>query len=222
VSKKPKKKKQKNKPLAPRPAPPKEPPIRTNQAGILRRIPPIGKAAIGIAVTLFSVWTAYIATVKPRVRIDPPADSVDPRNPYDAPFSLINDGYLSVYTVIVDCKPAVVAGTGIKPASAEAPWSIQGAATNRVLTLGELVANDHKPFVCDTFRNIETPNMKLDGVELQVTVTVSPLSFPNWPYVKSVLFEADSDGTSKFKWHELAIGEQPHFPKSSMKMRFSD
>jgi hypothetical protein len=41
-------------------------------------------------------------------------------------------------------------------------------------------------------------NIEIAGVELQVTVTVSPFSFIDWSHPKSVLFETDSNGSEKF------------------------
>jgi hypothetical protein len=207
------------KPIQPKPVRPAHP-KQTDRAGIWRRIPPIGKAAIGFAVTAFGLYTSYIATIKPRILIEPPSKSVQPQNPYHAPFVLSNDGFFSVYKLSVDCQPAVVAATGLVPASPATPWNVEAFVRHDVLTLDSLSATEHRPFVCDAFKQIKPINVKIDGVELQVTVTVSPLPFINWPCSKSVLFEADGDGTSTFQWHELRIGESPDFPKSSMLFGF--
>ena len=191
-------------------------PIQTNQPGTWRRIPPIGKALIGGAATLFGLWIGYVQTIRPRILIEPPSKLVDPQNPYDAPFVLINDGVFSVYRLSVDCQPALLAATGLVPASPATPWEGKVSFRHQVLTLDSLSATERRPFVCDAFKQIKPINVKIDGVEVQVTVTVSVLPFINWAYPKSVLFEANGDGTTEFQWHELKIGEQPHFPQSSM------
>jgi hypothetical protein len=191
-------------------------PTQTNRAGIWRRIPKIGKAAIGFAVTAFGLYTGYVATIKPRILIEPPSKLVNPQNPYDAPFVLINDGFFSVYRLSVDCQPALLAATGLVPASPATPWGANVSFRHQVLTLDSLSATERRPFVCDAFKQIKPINVKIDGVEVQVTVTVNLLPFINWAYPKSVLFEANGDGTTEFQWHELRIGEQPHFPRSSM------
>jgi hypothetical protein len=197
-------------------------PIRTNRKGIWRRIPPIGKIAIGGAVSLLGVWAAYVQTIKPRVQIQAPQQLVDPKNPYDAPFTLVNDGYLTVHHVSIDCVPALVAVNGLRPASKQFPWDIKAFGYDRVLTVDALPPDEPKPFVCDVFKGLSPTNVAIVGVEAQVTVTVSPFSFVKLPYPKSVLFEADSNGTQEFQWHELAVGERPHFPKADMWMvRFS-
>lgn len=194
-------------------------PIQTNQPGIWRRIPPIGKAAIGLAIAVFGLWVGYVQTIKPRIHIQPPSQLVDPQNPYDAPFTLTNDGYLTVHSVTIDCVPALVAVNGLRPASKEFPWDLKTLGTARIRTLDALYPDDPKPFVCDTFRNLQPTNVSIVGVEIQVTVKVNPFSLVYWPYSKSILFEADSNGTEKFQWHELAIGEEPDFPKADMLMK---
>jgi len=197
------------------------PPTQKDRSGIWHRIPLFGKAAIGVAVTLFGLWTGYLTTIKPRILIVPPSKLVDPQNPYDAPFTLTNDGYLSVYRITVDCEPALVAVNGVKPASKAFPWNLKAVGTPRIRSLDVLSPDDPKPFVCDAFRNLRPTNVTIVGVEVQVTVTVSPFSSIYWPFPKSILFEADSDGTDKFQWHELAIGEEPHFPQAAMWMNLS-
>lgn len=111
-----------------------------------------------------------------------------------------------------------MAASGITTASRSNIWRLGAWATPRVLTLDALAATDSKPFVCDAFKDLLTANVKVVGVELQVTVSVSPIPFVNWSHSKSILFEADSNGSDKFQWHELAIGEAPHFPQSSMQV----
>jgi hypothetical protein len=195
-------------------------PIQTDRKRTWRSIPLLGRAMITLAVALFGAWVGYVQTVRPRILIEPPSQLVDPQDPYISPFIVTNDGYLTVYNLMLDCAPASVAVTGLQPASDTAPWDVGGWARGRVLNQDFLVPTDPKPFVCDTFRGISTKNVKIVGVDVLVTATVSLLPYLNWPsYSKSILFEADSDGTSKFRWHELAIGEQPHFPKSSMQMQ---
>jgi len=88
------------------------PHAQTDKVGIWRRISPI-KASIAFAGVLFGLLTGYLGTVKPRILIAPPSQGVDPQNPYLAPFTLTNDGYLSVYHVSVDCRPAMMAASRI-------------------------------------------------------------------------------------------------------------
>jgi hypothetical protein len=184
--------------------------------GIWRRIPLIGKLVIGVGVPLFGLWTGYLTTIRPRIRIQPPSKLVDPRNPYNAPFALVNDGYLSVYQVTVNCIPAMVAAY---PTQQKNPFRLSWLSNYPVLKLDELPTTDNKPFVCDIFRVFGGFNTHVAGAEVQISVQVSPFRHVHWPFSKSILFEATSEGSGKFHWHELAIGEQPHFPKAAIQIK---
>lgn len=191
-------------------------PIRTDRAGIWRRISLIGKAVIGFAIVIFGIYAGYVGTLRPRILIEPPSTLVDPQNPSNAPFILINDGSYSVYSVVVDCRPTIVAA---RPITAnETSAGLRGKIRHDVFNLDELPSTARRPVVCKAFQQIEPRNLKIVGVEVRVTVSVSPFSFFNWRHVKSVLFEADSDGATEFEWHELRVGEKPHFPMASVWM----
>jgi hypothetical protein len=187
-------------------------PIRKDRTGSWHRIPLVGKIVIGAAVSLFGAWGAYIQTIKPRIQIQAPRRLVDPRNPYSAPFRLLNDGYLTLHHVTIDCAPALIAANANLAASRR---DLVTLARYRVRTLNGLLPDDPKPFVCDAFKDLTAINATVTGVEVRVTVTVSPFSFINLAYSKSILFETDSNGTRKFQWHELSVGETPHFPKAN-------
>jgi len=195
---------------------------QANRTGIWDHIPPIARALIGGAVPLFTLWIGYVQTIKPRILIEPPLTSVDPSSPYVTPFTLINNGYFAVYNVSVDCGLASIAATGLVPSTPRTPWKVNAFVRRDVLNQDALPAMEPRPFVCNGFKQIRPTNLKIDGVELEVRVSVSPLSFINWTHSKSVLFEADGDGTAKFQWRELGIGEEPHFPKSSALFGFSN
>ena len=72
-------------------------PTQTDQKGIWRRIPLIGKAAIGFAAALLSLFAALV-TFLPRVSMEP-GDRVDPSDPLSETFTVTNSGIGSLYDV---------------------------------------------------------------------------------------------------------------------------
>jgi hypothetical protein len=160
----------------------------------------------------------FFQAIRPRILIELPSELVDPQNPYNAPFYITNEGYLILHSLTIDCLPAMVAFQGLRPASPANPWHVTNETKPTIINFDELAPIDRKPFVCDNVRNIHAQNVRIEGVELEVKVRSSPFSFINWPHSTSRLFEADSAGNGKFRWHELKIGETPHFPKASATM----
>jgi hypothetical protein len=193
-------------------------PMRSDRTGIWRRSSLIVKTVSGLVLGAAGLIGGY-AAVKPRVLIEPPQVLVDPKNPYDSPFTIVNDGYFSLYKIDIDCIPATIAANEVARASPDNPSEIKASTKRPALSLNELDAGDRRPFVCDIFKELESPNMTIIGVELEVLIQAAPIKWwADFVYWKKELFQADADG-DKFRWQTLPVGREPHFPDASMRMR---
>lgn len=88
-------------------------PIQTNRQGIWRRIPLIGKPAIGFAVAALGVLAA-LATFLPRISIST-NDPADPTDPFSERFTVTNSGIGTLYDVSASVCPIDITAVPLPP-----------------------------------------------------------------------------------------------------------
>jgi hypothetical protein len=164
-------------------------PIQTDRTGIWRRIPPIGKVLIGVAVPLFGLWIGYVQTVKPRILISEPGTFFEPADPFSSPFYIINQGYFSIYSVSAVCENE-------RDVFADTNTQAYGNRVIHDIEIPEIAATGRAPWKCATGIFLKSP---LQEAHLRVDVSFRP-AILSWIHHAHQEFDAFHNSEGKWFW----------------------
>ena len=186
-----------------------EKPRSANPRGFLRRIPRIARLLIAFVLGVATL-AGYVAFV-PVIRVGVPSSGSDPKNPFNKPFVVNNEGNFSVYSLKATCgapagfegKPTSGAPTleEGKPAGAEADVQLLSFSTDK------LEPHVHRPFTCGTFSNITFSGQLGILTRRFVTIRVDfkPIRFIPWHSSRQFSFEALPQEDGYFHWSEIPL-----------------
>ena len=159
--------------------------------------------AIGAAGALASIAGGY-AFVKPSVAVDSSSNPLDEFHPYSEPFTIANNGNLSLTSIRIACWPHNMTWTfvnnGIDRSSPGVRWS--------AFDLDTLSTGEKRTFACDVVTPVDT-DMTIKESEFAVVVKFRPIPFITWRIPKIFIFDAKRHSDNRLHWERQPLKETP-------------
>jgi hypothetical protein len=176
-------------------------PKQQGRTGIWRRIPLVVKILIG-AVSMDWLVSEPMRLPSRDCPFSHRLRPVDSLNPYVAPFTLTNDGYLSIYQVKATCIPHILKLKALNSRD------VKAQVQNEAFAADILEPDEHRSFVCDVFHFTNNP-MAIEYADVGIGITFRPIQNINWRVFRQFLFQAAPRPDGKLYWTALSLQNIP-------------